>query len=136
MSKKRSWRAHIGGAYLTHEDFPEPEILTIREAREEEVTPPGGKPEIKWVLYFEEIEKGLVLNKTNSKWLEKFTGTEYPVDWIGVRLEAYNDPSVVFNDTAGGIRLRKAPTPMPHRPVRIDEPSSIETEPAEIEVPY
>ena len=39
--KKKSWRDHVGGRYLTREDFPQPEILHWTEAREEETNPTG-----------------------------------------------------------------------------------------------
>ncbi len=45
--------------------------LTIRELREEEV---GQKKDRKWVMYFQGQDKGLVMNKTNSKTLIRLYG--------------------------------------------------------------
>jgi hypothetical protein len=108
QNKKKSFRAHTGGSYFRKEDFPQPEILTVEEVREEEVKAPGKKAEIKWVLYFTGHSKGLVLNETNGKFMEKLTGSEFPEDWIGTAVEVYCDPTVMKgSERVGGIRLRE-----------------------------
>jgi hypothetical protein len=106
--RKTSWRAHVGGKYLTKEDFPEPQELLVEAAREEETQPLGKEPEIKWVLYFEGLTKGLPMNLTNSQFMEKLTGSEFPEDWVGATVEAFNDESVMMGaERVGGVRLRE-----------------------------
>jgi hypothetical protein len=104
----KSYKAYSESAYLKKEDFPSPEILTISEVREEEVTAPGKKPKPKIVLYFNGIEKGLVLNQANGDALFDMTGQDDPEKWVGQHVEAYNDPHVVYaGKRVGGIRLRE-----------------------------
>jgi hypothetical protein len=106
----KSYKAYSDSAYLKKEDFPTPEILTIAEVREEEVTAPGAKSKRKLILYFNEVEKGLVLNQANGDILFEETGRDDPEQWVGQRVEAYNDPHVVYaGKKVGGIRLRPAP---------------------------
>ena len=126
---RKSWRDHVGGCYLTREDFPEPEILHWIEAREEETHPPNKEPAIKWVLYCSEHQKGLVMNKVNSEFMANLTGKDNPEDWVGTVVEAFNDKTVRAPDgTYGGIRLRK--------PTRQEKESAKEEEKEVEEIPY
>jgi hypothetical protein len=104
----KSYKTHSDSAYLKKEDFPEQETLTINEVRDEEVTAPGKKPKRKLVLSFDGIDKGLVLNQANGDALFEMTGHDDPEQWVGQRVEAYNDPHVTYaGKRIGGIRLRK-----------------------------
>ena len=115
----KSYKTYNDSAYLKKEDFPKPEILTISEVREEEVTAPGKKPQTKIVLYLNEVEKGLVLNLANGEVLSGLTGTEDPEKWVGQRVEAYNDPHVMYaGKRVGGLRLRE---PAPSAAVTTNE---------------
>jgi hypothetical protein len=123
----KSYKTYSDSAYLKKEDFPEPETLTVKEAREEEVQAPGKESKLRVVLYFEELEKGLVLNQANGLTLELMTKHDDPEKWAGTRVRAYNDPTVEFGGKrVGGIRLaplRKPPQAKPiPRPV-IPSPS-------------
>ena len=102
----KSYKAYSDSEYLRKEDFPEPETLTIAEVREEEVQAPGKEPKLKVILYFEERQKGLVLNLANGAVLELITKSDLPDKWIGVRVRVYHDPTVEFGGKrVGGIRL-------------------------------
>jgi hypothetical protein len=106
--KRKSFRDHTGGCYYRREDFNQPDVMTIKEAREEEVKPPNKEAEIKWVLYFEDRSKGIPVNQTNGEFMERLTGSENPEDWVGVTIEAFNDLSVRAPDgSKGGIRFRE-----------------------------
>ena len=48
---------------------------------------------VKLVLYFEELEKGMVLNVSNIDVLSSLTGTDETDSWTGTKLELYNDPN-------------------------------------------
>jgi hypothetical protein len=105
----KSYKAYSNSAYLKKEDFPAPEVLTISGAREEEIKAPNKEPKRNPVLYFEGIEKGLVLNQANGDTLFEMTGYDDPEQWIGTCVEAYCDPSVKYaGKKVGGIRLRQA----------------------------
>jgi hypothetical protein len=107
----KSYKAYSDSAYLRKEDFPAPEVLTISEVREEEVTAPGKKPKIKLIIYFEELEKGMVCNITNGDTLSEITGSEFPDDWTGTLVTVFHDSTVMYaGKREGGLRLRK-PTP-------------------------
>jgi hypothetical protein len=104
----KSYRTYNDSAYLKKEDFPEPETLTISEVREEEVTAPGKKPKQKIILYFDGMNKGLVLNQANGDALFELTGYDDPEKWIGTRVQVYCDPNVKYaGKKVAGIRLRK-----------------------------
>jgi hypothetical protein len=104
----KNYRTYNDSPYLKKEDFPRPEILTISDVREEEVTAPGEKPKTKIVLYFNEAEKGLVLNQANGDALFDLTGQDDPEKWIGTRVEMYCDSSVTYaGKRVGGLRLRE-----------------------------
>jgi hypothetical protein len=134
MSRKlNSYRRYRDSSYLRKEDFPSPEILTISEVCEEEVTAPGKKPKKKLIIRFEEIEKGMVCNMTNGDVLFEITGCEYPDDWVGVRVMVWHDPSVPYaGKRIGGLRLRK---PTPAELGKVEELAEIPAEEA-AESPY
>jgi hypothetical protein len=121
----KSYKSYSESAYLRKEDFPEPEVVTIVEAREEQVTAPGKKPKDKIVLYFRELDKGLVTNMAHGDALFDMTGSDDPEDWTGQRVELYHDPSVAYaGKRVGGIRLRAVRKPViKQRPAKISEPS-------------
>ena len=122
----KTYKAYSESAYLKKEDFPEPKILTIESVREELVTAPGKPEKLKLVIYFEELEKGLVLNMVNGAVLEAMSGTDDPEQWVGLRVKAFNNPNVVFgNKPVGGIRLKPAVRQAkPHPPVKISQPTA------------
>lgn len=96
-------------------------LLTIRECVQESIDGDKG-PEDKWVLYFEEEEKGMVLNSTNAQIIAGFTGERNSDNWGGLKVVAYDDPNVSFaGKLVGGIRVRQpqgraAQPPPPQRP--------------------
>ena len=112
----KSYKAYSDSEYLKKEDFPEPETLTICEVREEEVTAPGKETKLKVVIYFDERQKGCVLNLANGAVLELITKTDIPDKWIGTRVRVYHDPNVEFGGKkVGGIRFAPVRKPMPPR---------------------
>ena len=91
--------------YLKKEDFPSPRLFTIKQLAMEEIQGDHGK-EIKPVMYFADVEKGMVLNKGNGETCAEAFGEETD-GWAGKRIEVYCDPSVSFGGKrVGGIRLR------------------------------
>lgn len=82
--------------------------VTIRGVKFEEV---GDEKEKKAVLYFQEHEKGMVLNLTNKDRLKHATGEHTTQGIQGKRIGLFNDPTVMFGaKMTGGIRIRKATT--------------------------
>jgi hypothetical protein len=69
------------------------------------------KEDEKWVIHFTENPKGLPLNKTNIKLLEKICGSDNTDDWIGKKVVLYWDDTVDYmGEIVGGIRFRAPKT--------------------------
>jgi len=91
---------------LTREDFPKPVVAEILDVTEERLETPRG-PEPKWLVWFKSATKRLVLNRTNAATIAKLTGSERTEDWIGHRIELFNDTTGRGRHGTGGIRVRK-----------------------------
>lgn len=97
--------------YLKHQELDEAAdtVVTIDSFKYEEVGQGEQKKE-KWVLYFSELDKGLVLNSTNGKTICKLYGEEMD-EWVGKKLSLYVKDDVEFaGELVSAIRVRpKAP---------------------------
>jgi len=81
--------------------------LTVRELKHENVAGDNHPPEHKWVLYFNEAKKGLVLNQTNIALIAHVVGSEETNDWTGKQIQLFEDPTVGYaGKITGGIRVR------------------------------
>ncbi len=131
MKPKRNIHSVKKSNYLTRADVDPAIVVTIREVFEEELDTPKGA-EMKWVCYFDELEKGTVLNWINSQTIAKILGSESFDDWPGGKIVLYNDPTVMFGQQmVGGIRVR-APRKRPAaRPAPQPEPEEFDDE-----IPY
>ena len=93
--------------YLRKEDFPTPALATIRDLKYLNVAPDNKPPQKKWVMYFEEHDKGLVCGTTNRQLAANALGSKETEDWMGQQIVIYNDPNVTFGaEVTGGLRLR------------------------------
>ena len=99
--------------WLAKEDFNTPQVLTIVHAETRDM--PDGKR--KPCLFFKEtgMVKAMGLNKTNLGVLNRLFGSDEGDDWVGQRVEVFNDPSVTFQGQVGGLRIRAAPRQVAHR---------------------
>lgn len=109
----------IQSKFLRKEDFDEDQVCTIKDCKLENV----GKEddaEQRWVLYFRERDKGMVLNVTTIRVLEQAYGGDSD-HWVGNKVMVYVDPNVSFaGKVVGGLRLRtpkKAAVKPPAAPV-------------------
>lgn len=110
----------IQSKFLRKEDFvDEDRVMTIRGVKLEDM--PGDDHQQKWVLYFREEAKGMAMNVTTIRVLEKAYGDDSDL-WVGKRVKVYVDPNVSFGGrVVGGLRLmpskaqqeapKKAPDP-------------------------
>lgn len=106
--------------YLKRADVGRGKLLTITECLQQNVAKESEKPEMKWVLFFAEEDKGMVLNRTNAELVAMFTGERNSDNWGGHKIVAYDDPTISFGGKiVGGIRVR-APrnqtAPAPSKP--------------------
>lgn len=113
--------------YLKRADCGKGILLTIAGLEKVDVSG-DGSDEIKAVLLFEE-SKPLVLNRINAEMIANILGSPETDDWIGHKIVAFDDPSVMFKGKCvGGIRVRalkvkSSPKAKPPEPVQATEES-------------
>lgn len=89
--------------YVAEADLAgKPRTLIMRTIEFEEV---GQQRDRKPVLYFEKTQKGLVLNKTNTRKIESLYGTETE-EWTGRPIELYPSETDFQGETVPCIRVR------------------------------
>lgn len=96
------------GTFLKHQDLGTQDWpVTILEVERQEIKNKDGSNDKKFVVYFEEIEKGLVLNTTNMNMLYKLFQTDESDEWIGQRITLYVKDDIEYSgDLVSGIRIR------------------------------
>lgn len=94
--------------YFKAENFKEgPRTLTIKSAALEK--PSRESDEERVVLYFEEDERGLVLNKTRYDELSEIFGSHNTDKFVGGKIDLYYDPNIKFGGKkVAGIAVRAA----------------------------
>ena len=89
--------------YLTANDFDRPQCVTISHVREEEV---GQEREVHAVLYFDELEKGLVLNATNTATVIGICGSDDDQEIVGFKIVVLKDKTTFGGKLVDCIRVR------------------------------
>jgi hypothetical protein len=110
--------------YLKVSDIEEEgeRTVTIKEVKKTNMAQQDEPPKYKFVLYFEGVEKGLVLNATNIKRIGKFIGDDTD-DWLGKAVTLYVDENVPYgSDIVSGLRVKAASkkTVSPRQPSMAD----------------
>ena len=113
----------INSKFLKKEDFTVQGFsVTFNSCERMNVAPESQPKEMKYVAYFDEFEKGLVLNAINATTLSEIFGSDNTDDWVGNVAIAYLDPNVSMSGKrTGGIRFRGA------EPARRAAPQTDET---------
>jgi hypothetical protein len=94
--------------YLKASDAEEADlVLTIKDLKQERIGQ-GKDADDKWVLYFEEQKKGLILNKTNTNTIAKLYGDDTD-DWEGKRITLFATEVQFGLDMVEAIRIRSKP---------------------------
>ena len=101
--------------WLKGTDFKEsgPQQLTIASTSTEEIQGDGGREE-KFVVWFREKDKGLILNKTNDLMISDLFGEESN-DWNGKVVELYHDRVPMKGEMVDALRVR-GPSPAAAQP--------------------
>ena len=87
--------------------------LTISHLRLEKMIPtPGTAPVEKWVVFFKEAQKGIVLSKTLAFQISKAVGSEDTEEWPGKRVTLFPETVNVAGQTRVAIRARQAAAPV------------------------
>ena len=102
----------IPSNYLKQCDFPQDTIATVEKVERKNIAMEGKPAEYKWVMFFVEFERPLVLNSTNIHAMEKACGSDDTDDWIGKEVVVYVDDNVSFGgELVGGLRIKKYKPP-------------------------
>jgi hypothetical protein len=115
---------YVGSKFLTAADYPRPAILTIQMTSED---PIGEEQQVKPIVWFEKVERGLVLNRTNMNMLIELFGLESDA-WAGQRIEIFTDPNVTYaGRRTPALRLRAPQQRVapPVAPARGLQPNSV-----------
>lgn len=95
--------------YLKKDDVGGGIQATIFKFEEANVAMENQAEEMKWLVYFRDLEKPLVLNSTNAQAIAEIFGIDELNDSIGKKVVLYTDPGVQFaGKRVGGIRIRAA----------------------------
>jgi hypothetical protein len=115
--------------YATGEDLQGKALmLTIAAVKAEKMTPqPGSPPVDKYVIYFQEAKKGIVLNRTLAQQIASIHGPETD-DWTGKRITIYPVPMTVAGKHRIAIRARAAQDGEKTPPPSMQEENEEETD--------
>lgn len=109
MSKaKTHWKnnfdyQYLGGYSIEGDDLE----LTIVEVKNEMVKGQSGRDESCMVIYFEEVDKGMICNKTNAKTITTVHGTPYIEEWTGKKILLGTEKVSAFGETTDALRIRQ-----------------------------
>ena len=108
MNEKTHWKKLTNPNYLGAYAFQpgEEKTVTIKEVKREIVQNERG-PEECTVAHFVEDVKPLILNKTNSKMIERVIGSPFIEDWNGGRITLKVKKVSAFGDTVDAVRVSK-----------------------------
>ncbi|OGO63228.1 MAG: hypothetical protein A2Z45_02450 [Chloroflexi bacterium RBG_19FT_COMBO_55_16] len=96
--------------YATGEDLKGQSVsLTITKVTQEKMHPQPNAPEVeRWVIYFKETQKGVILSRTLAYQIGEAVGDEETDHWIGKRVTLYPQPMMVGGKRVTAIRARSA----------------------------
>jgi hypothetical protein len=91
--------------FIAHADVEPPVVVTVRTLSLEKVGRDDDS-EQRWIMWFNELKKGMRLNVTTLRIFEAAYGDDSD-RWIGRRVQLYWDPTVQFGGKlVGGVRVR------------------------------
>ena len=90
--------------YLKSADVANQPVVTIAKIEREKMKNKEGKEELKPVLYFQEFEKGIVLNRTNANIIEDLYGKDID-EWIGAKIQLHAPIVEAFGESKPAIRV-------------------------------
>lgn len=108
---KKAFNPDYLGAYAFQPD--EEKTLTIASISTEMVTGPDAKKEQCSVIYWQEKEKPMILNVTNSKTIQKLMKSPYIEDWIKKRITLIVKTVSAFGEKVDAVRVKnELPAPL------------------------
>jgi len=101
------WKDNFNYAYLGAYSINGTDLIgTIKQVKKESVTGTNGKSEECTICYFSDLEKPMILNKTNCKIISKMYGTPYIEEWAGKQISLYKANVSAFGEQIEAIRIR------------------------------
>lgn len=95
--------------YLKAVDFLGKDVtMTIKSVKREEIQMQGGRKDMKVILYFEETEKMIVMNKTNAMSISELLSKECD-EWIGKKVIFFPTKDRFGNKQVDCIRVKGSP---------------------------
>ncbi len=121
--------------FIKKEEVDPAVLVTIARIENENVAKDNEKPDLKYTLYFNELEKPLVLNQTNGIVIARICKSEESDGWIGKKIVLFNDPTIMFaGEVKGGIRVRE-PKNQPQQTATPNRPAPTENIPDD-DIPF
>jgi hypothetical protein len=94
--------------FLKAEDLDGDKTMTIKScAMEEFKDKEKGTVSEKLIVYFDEVDKGLLVNKTNFKTIADITKEDDTNNWIGKKITLTVIDVDAFGDVVAAIRVKK-----------------------------
>lgn len=82
-------------------------VVTIVGLDTDKVTGQQGRKEDCFVVYFQEFNKPMILNRTNAKAIEKVSGSGLVENWVDVQVTLYVEQGVkAFGEVVDALRIR------------------------------
>lgn len=98
--------ALLPSKYLKQADIDGERLVTVKDLKKANVAREDEEADYKYVVFFKEFDKGMVLNATNIKRLGKALGDDTD-DWLGGQVILFVDESIEFGgNVVGGLRIR------------------------------
>jgi hypothetical protein len=112
--------------YLRASDLGDDAVLVTiaRIAIETFVSRETNKPESKPIIFFHEFEKGLLLNKTNSKKISTLLKSSDTDDWAHQQIQIYATETQFGADTVPCIRVKQAALPTKAQKAKFPPPAA------------
>jgi hypothetical protein len=90
--------------YLAASDVENRPVVTIKSFTKKTIKNRDGEDEVKPMLFFQEYDKGLVLNKTNADIIASLYGNTLE-EWIGERVQLHSVMVEAFGKRQPAIRV-------------------------------
>lgn len=104
--------------YLSQQDVDPPVLVTITDYEEVDFAKEGEGPQLKWVIKFRELEKGMTLGAENNSLITAIVGSDELEEWKGTRIVLYREPRVTYKGkVTGGIRVRAPKQKVQQKPI-------------------
>ena len=106
MESKTHWKTYHNYEYLGAYSLENGDdlTLTISKVEQDMVKGQSGREESCMVVFFEELEKGMICN--NAKTIQQVHGTPFIEEWKGKRVILGTEKVSAFGETTDALRIR------------------------------